>query len=138
MNSLNKNLKNVINTPPIPLDIFLESMSLEDRVIFLRRYWFCDTYAEIASRFGITERKVKRHLRQTKDQMSTYLGQPWGSYGINLVNAKYVREAEKVTILKPQRMYLFQNNSMLTDFADCMLRKFVSIMRISTKPVSMN
>lgn len=119
------------------MDRFLESIPIENRVIFIRRYWFCDTYTEIASRLGINERKVKRHLRQTKDQMSTYLGQPWGSYGINLVNVKYVREAEKVIILNPKRMYLFQSKSMLTDFADCMLRKFVSIMRMSTKPVSL-
>lgn len=39
---------------------FLESISLENRIIFLRRYWSCDTYAEIAVRYGISERKVKR------------------------------------------------------------------------------
>lgn len=115
----------------------MESISLANRVVFLRRYWFCDTNAEIAARYGISERKAKRHLRQTRHQMSTYLGQPWGSYGINLVNVKYVREAEKVIILNSKRIYLFQSKSMLTDFADCMLRKFVSIMRMSTKPLSL-
>lgn len=119
------------------LNDYLSYISLEQRVIFIRRYWFCDTNAEIAARYGVSERKVKRYLRQTKHQMSAYLGQPWGSYGINLVNAKYVREAEKVTILKLKRMYLFQSKSMLTDFADLMLRKFVSIMRMSTKPASL-
>ena len=97
------------------MDGCLESISPENRVIFMRRYWFCDTYAEIAARYGISERKVKRHLRQTRHQMSTYLGQPWGFYGINLVNVKYVREAEKVIILhiffvissKQFQMYLY-------------------------------
>jgi RNA polymerase sigma-70 factor (ECF subfamily) len=42
-------------------------------VIFLRRYWFCDTIAEIAERYGISESKVKMRLLRTRKQLSEFL-----------------------------------------------------------------
>ena len=38
------------------IEDFLRDLSQENRVIFLRRYWFSDSYAEIAARTGLTER----------------------------------------------------------------------------------
>ena len=55
------------------LNSFLESLSQESRVIFLRRYWFCDTVAEIAQRYNISESKVKTRLHRTRAQLSEYL-----------------------------------------------------------------
>ena len=55
------------------LDAFLESISQESRVIFLRRYWFCDTIAEIAERYSISESKVKTRLHRTRTQLAGYL-----------------------------------------------------------------
>ena len=55
------------------LNAFLESISQESRVIFLRRYWFCDTVAEIAQRYGISESKVKMRLLRTRNQLADYL-----------------------------------------------------------------
>ena len=52
---------------------FLENLSQESRVIFLRRYWFCDTIAEIAERYGISESKVKMRLMRTRNQLAEYL-----------------------------------------------------------------
>ena len=52
---------------------FLENLSQESRVIFLRRYWFCDTIAEIAERYGISESKVKMRLLRTRNQLAEYL-----------------------------------------------------------------
>ena len=52
---------------------FLENLSQESRVIFLRRYWFCDTIAEIAARYGISESKVKMRLHRTRAQLADYL-----------------------------------------------------------------
>ena len=52
---------------------FLESISLESRVIFMRRYWFCDSIAEIAKRYAITESKVKMRLQRTRNQLADYL-----------------------------------------------------------------
>lgn len=55
------------------LNAFLEGLSQESRVIFLRRYWFCDTVAEIADRYGISESKVKMRLKRTRDHLADYL-----------------------------------------------------------------
>ena len=52
---------------------FLGSISQESRVIFLRRYWFCDTIAEIAGRYGISESKVKMRLHRTRTQLADFL-----------------------------------------------------------------
>ena len=52
---------------------FLESVSQESRVIFMRRYWFCDSIAEIAKRYGISESKVKMRLQRTRNQLAEYL-----------------------------------------------------------------
>ena len=55
------------------MNAFLENLSQESRVIFLRRYWFCDTIAEIAERYGISESKVKMRLHRTRIQLADYL-----------------------------------------------------------------
>ena len=55
------------------LNTFLEGLSQESRVIFLRRYWFCDTIAEIADRYAISESKVKMRLKRTRDHLADYL-----------------------------------------------------------------
>jgi RNA polymerase sigma-70 factor (ECF subfamily) len=55
------------------MNVFLENISQESRVIFLRRYWFCDTIAEIAERYGISESKVKMRLLRTRKQLSEFL-----------------------------------------------------------------
>ena len=52
---------------------FLENLSQESRVIFLRRYWFCDSIAEIAERYGISESKVKMRLHRTRKQLADFL-----------------------------------------------------------------
>ena len=41
--------------------------------IFLRRYWYLDTVAEIAHRYGMTESKVKTSLHRTRGKLHTFL-----------------------------------------------------------------
>lgn len=55
------------------LNQFLESISQESRIIFMRRYWFCDTIAEIAQRYGISESKVKMRLHRIRTELAKYL-----------------------------------------------------------------
>ena len=55
------------------LNAFLEKLTPESRVIFLRRYWFCDTISEIAARYGISESKVKMRLLRTRNQLAEFL-----------------------------------------------------------------
>lgn len=52
---------------------FLESLPKESRLIFMRRYWYGDTIAEIAARYGITKSKVKMQLSRTRSKLRTYL-----------------------------------------------------------------
>ena len=107
-------------------DSFLESISLEKRVIFLRRYWFCDTYTEIAYRYGISERKVKRCIQKTQENMCDYLGRAWGSFGINRVDVRFIREAEGVISLRNQKMFLCDCRSTLNDLLNYLLVRFFS------------
>ena len=55
------------------LNAFLETLNPESRMIFLRRYWYVDTVAEIAARYGISESKVKTQLHRTRAKLCTYL-----------------------------------------------------------------
>ena len=55
------------------IENFLDTLSVENRVIFMRRYWFSDTYKEIADRVGITEKMVSMRLTRIRRQMREFL-----------------------------------------------------------------
>ena len=55
------------------LESFLEGLSKESRLIFLRRYLYVDTVAEIAARYGISESKVKTQLHRTRTKLYDHL-----------------------------------------------------------------
>lgn len=55
------------------LDAFLRTLTPENRMVFMRRYWFLDTIAEIAKRYGISESAVQMRLSRTKAKLSAYL-----------------------------------------------------------------
>ena len=52
---------------------FLDTLSKEDRVIFLRRYWFADSYRDIAQRVGLSEKNVSVRLTRTRQKLKEYL-----------------------------------------------------------------
>ncbi len=52
---------------------FLESLTRENRVIFLRRYWFSDSYADIARQVGISEKNVSVRLTRLRKDLRKYL-----------------------------------------------------------------
>lgn len=52
---------------------FLETLPKESRVVFLRRYWFADSVADIAKRYSFTESKVKMQLSRTRARLKDYL-----------------------------------------------------------------
>lgn len=54
---------------------FLETLPEESRILFLRRYWYADSIADIANRFGIGESKVKTSLHRTRNKLRVYLAQ---------------------------------------------------------------
>lgn len=55
------------------MDTFLCTISRENRVIFLRRYWFGDSVKDIAAAFHMTENAVSLRLRRTRDGLKAYL-----------------------------------------------------------------
>ena len=55
------------------LNRFLESLSQENRLIFLRRYWYTDSIEEIAARYQISQSKVKTQLHRTRKKLRQFL-----------------------------------------------------------------
>lgn len=55
------------------LDKFLEGLPVRDRQIFVRRYYYTDTAAEIGSRFDMRENTVLAVLSRTRKKLRVYL-----------------------------------------------------------------
>ncbi|MDY4581700.1 MAG: sigma-70 family RNA polymerase sigma factor [Candidatus Faecousia sp.] len=55
------------------LDRFLRTLTPENQMVFLRRYWYVDTIAEIAARYGISESAVQMRLNRTRARLCAYL-----------------------------------------------------------------
>jgi len=55
------------------LDAFLRTLSDENQMVFLRRYWYVDTITEIAVRYGISESAVQMRLIRTRSKLAEYL-----------------------------------------------------------------
>lgn len=55
------------------LDGFLSKLRTEERKIFVRRYFFCDTVKEISEHFKISESKTKSMLMRTRKKLKEYL-----------------------------------------------------------------
>lgn len=52
---------------------FLDTLTLENRVIFMRRYWFSDSYKDIAEFVGLTEKNISVRLTRIREKMKKYL-----------------------------------------------------------------
>jgi len=52
---------------------FLRALPLQKRNIFVRRYWYLDSIAEISKRFRISENKVKTILYRCRNKLRTQL-----------------------------------------------------------------
>lgn len=57
------------------INAFLAGLSLENRLIFMRRYWYCESIAEIAERYQISQSKVKTRLHRLRNQLKGHLEQ---------------------------------------------------------------
>ena len=55
------------------LDAFLRTLTPENQMVFLRRYWYADTVAQIAARYGIGQSAVQMRLSRTKGKLAAYL-----------------------------------------------------------------
>lgn len=52
---------------------FLRTLPLLDRQVFLRRYWHCDSIAQIAALTRWSESKVKMNLHRNREKLREYL-----------------------------------------------------------------
>lgn len=55
------------------IERFLDTQSKENRVLFMRRYWYADSFAEIGKLLGITEGNARLRLTRMRKQLKTYL-----------------------------------------------------------------
>ncbi len=62
------------------LNEFLKSLSKEKRIIFVRRYWYGDSIAEIAQALHCREGKVKTSLCRSRKKLEKYLKERGVSY----------------------------------------------------------
>ena len=52
---------------------YLRALPRTKRLIFVRRYWYCDSIADIARKFGFSQSKVKSLLMRIRNGLKIYL-----------------------------------------------------------------
>lgn len=55
------------------LDNFLDTLSEENRVLFMRRYWYADSIGEIAKRMKMSDNNVSVRLLRIRRKLKQYL-----------------------------------------------------------------
>lgn len=55
------------------ISAYLHTKSYTKRVVFVRRYFYCDTVSKIASDCGFSESKVKSMLMRMRNELKIYL-----------------------------------------------------------------
>lgn len=55
------------------IDAFLSRLGAAERRVFVCRYWYLDSIADISRRFGFTPSKVKSMLHRTRSRLLVYL-----------------------------------------------------------------
>ena len=57
------------------IEAFLDTLSEENRVVFMRRYWFADSYSDIAKLTKLAEKTVSVRLVRLRRQLKEYLAE---------------------------------------------------------------
>ena len=55
------------------IEDFLDTLTVENRVIFMRRYWFSDRCKDIAVLVGLTEKNISVRLTRIRGDLRKYL-----------------------------------------------------------------
>lgn len=55
------------------LDRFLGTLKQDDRVIFVRRYWYADSIGDLAQRFHISSHNATVRLARIRDKLKVFL-----------------------------------------------------------------
>lgn len=61
------------------LNEFLGTLSREKRMVFVGRYWYGDSIAEIGEKTGFSESKIKTMLHRTRESLRKFLGRKGGT-----------------------------------------------------------
>lgn len=62
------------------IDRFLDTISKENRILFLRRYWFGDSVKHLSKATGMSENTVSVRLSRLRNQLKTYLVEKEGIF----------------------------------------------------------
>lgn len=57
------------------IESFLDTLTAENRVIFMRRYWFSDSCKDIAGFVGLSEKNISVQLTRIRQKMKSYLAE---------------------------------------------------------------
>lgn len=57
----------------VQINTFLAKLKVKDRIIFIQRYWFCDSIQEIAHKLGVSANYATVHLHRTRTKLKKYL-----------------------------------------------------------------
>lgn len=57
------------------IESFLDTLTVENRVIFMRRYWFSDSCKDIAEFVGLSEKNISVRLTRIRQKMKSYLAE---------------------------------------------------------------
>lgn len=57
------------------IESFLDTLTVENRVIFMRRYWFSDSCKDIAEFVGLSEKNISVRLSRIRQKMKSYLAE---------------------------------------------------------------
>ncbi len=52
---------------------FLDQLKKTDRVLFVKRYWFCKDIDDIAAETGLSRNYINVHLHRTREKLKNYL-----------------------------------------------------------------
>lgn len=55
------------------IDDFLDTLDKENRVMFVRRYWYSDSISDIAARFHTSNNNISVRLSRTREKLKNYL-----------------------------------------------------------------
>ena len=70
-NSLDEQL--AVSELSAQINAFLSTLRRDDRIMFVRRYWFAEPLSEIADTFGITEHNASVRLSRIRRKLHQYL-----------------------------------------------------------------
>ena len=55
------------------LNVFLSTLKVKERIIFVQRYWYCASMQEIADNVGMSVNTATVHLHRTRKKLKRYL-----------------------------------------------------------------